>query len=146
MKNADGSISRALAAAGLLATATALLHIVGGEFTIARPLLKSSLDQEPRLVMYAVWHMASVALSLSAVALLIAAHPRYRRRAHDTVVLVGMLWIGFGLCFLSVALAEGATNQLFGELQQWTLLLPVGLLAMWGSSSPAPPVTSGWPE
>lgn len=119
--------------AGILSAFTALLHIVGGGITIARPLLSSSLGDEPRLVSYAVWHMASITMSLSAIALLRGARARFQQQARYTVMFIGLLWTGFGLSFLGVAVAEGHTDLLLSDLSQWTLLLPVGLLALWGA-------------
>lgn len=124
--------NRVLQLAAAIAAFSALLHIFMGGAEIAAPLLAAPLDSEVKLVSYAVWHMASVALSLSAIALFIGSLPKYAQDARLLVLFVSALWSGFGLCFLAVAATQDGEN-LFLTLAQWTLLLPVGLLGFWAS-------------
>ncbi len=124
--------NRILLGAGTAAALTALIHIVGGGIDVARPLVESPLAEEPRLVMFAVWHMASVALTLSATALLFAALRRHRQPAHYLAIFVGVMWLGFGLCFVSVGLTQPG-GDLFKVLPQWILLIPTGVMALWGA-------------
>lgn len=50
--------------AGLLALATTLIHIIAGGEDIASLLLATPMEEEAKLVLYAVWHMASVTLGV----------------------------------------------------------------------------------
>ncbi len=124
--------NRILLAAGTAAAFTALLHIVGGGVSIARPLVNSPLADEPRLVMFAVWHMTSVAITLSAIALFFGALPRHRQPTRYLTVFIGVMWVGFGLCFFGVGLTQPG-GDLFRVLNQWILLVPTGVLALWGA-------------
>lgn len=128
----DTTKNRFLLAGGAAAALTAVVHIVGGGIDIARPLMDSSLADEPRLVMVAVWHMASVTMSLSAIALFLGALPRFRQSLHHLTVFIGLLWVGFGLCFIGVGLTE-PEGDLLTMLNQWMLLVPTGALALWGA-------------
>ncbi|GBE24778.1 hypothetical protein BMS3Bbin02_01053 [bacterium BMS3Bbin02] len=119
-----------LSAAGLAAF-TALLHIFGGGASVAAPLVESALAEEPRLVAFAVWQMASVSMASSAVALYVAAVPSHASRSRYMVQFVSVLWIGFGISFLGVAATQEG-DGLFFKLPQWILLLPVGILGLWG--------------
>ncbi len=65
-------INKLVLSASILATATTAIHVVAGGADVATPLLASQLGEEPRLTLYAVWHMATVALGISALAFLSA--------------------------------------------------------------------------
>lgn len=125
-------MNRPLLTASAVAAFTTVIHIIAGGASIASPLGNSSLAAEPRLVMLAVWHMASVTLALSAVALFLSALPRFHQQGHYLTVFIGLLWVGFGLCFIAVGLTS-TEGDLLGNLAQWTLLVPTGLLALWGA-------------
>lgn len=129
------SLNRWLLGAGAIAGFSALLHILSGGSEVAGPLVDSSLAEMPRLVLYAVWHMASIALVLSTGALVLGSLPRHRQPARYLVIFIGMLWVGFGLCFVAVALTRRGDNLFFSVLPQWTLLIPTGVLALLGANS-----------
>lgn len=85
---------------------------------------------EPKLTLYAVWHMASVVLAISVPALIVGSLPRHARPARYLVLFVSALWCAFGLVFLGLAAIQPESAWLF-KLPQWILLLPVGLLGLW---------------
>jgi hypothetical protein len=92
---------------------------------------------EPKLTMYAVWHMVTVALAVSAVALFMGSLPRYGAASRYLVLFISLLWLGFGIVVLVIALIQQERSWLL-KLPQWILLLPVGIFGMWGSiSAPA---------
>lgn len=126
-------MNRTLVLASLIAMVTAGIHVFMGGASVVEPLLASTLADRPKLILYAVWHMASLALALSALALFVASLPRQADAMRSLVRFVSLLWCSFGLAFLAVAAtAPGAGWSL--QLPQWALLLPVGLLGWWGSS------------
>ena len=127
-------MNRSLVIAALLAALTAAIHIFAGGADVAAPLLASSIAGEPKLTLYAVWHMASVALAMSAVAMFVGSFPRHAHAARYLVFFVSALWCAFGLVFLSVIAVQPESGWLF-KLPQWVLLLPVGLLGLWGGSN-----------
>lgn len=126
-------MNRILIIAALIATFTTVVHIFAGGADVATPLLASTLAAEPKLTLYAVWHMASVALALSAVALLIGSLPKYAEAARYLVLFISVLWCAFGVVFLVVVIIQPESGWLF-KLPQWMLLLPVGLLGLWGGT------------
>jgi hypothetical protein len=114
---------------GILAAITALVHILVGGKQIAGPLLHSQLDSIVKLTMYACWHLVSVSLVLSSATLLACGIGLFTSR--ELVAFVSISWILFGLVFLFVTLAVAKPTGFF-RLPQWTLLIPVGLLGLWG--------------
>jgi hypothetical protein len=115
--------------AGLLASATALVHIFLGGKDVARPLLRSSVDEVVKLTLYACWHLVSVALVLSSLVLLVNGFGFYL--SAGMVAFVSALWIIFGGVFLVVTLCVAQPRGIF-RFPQWALLVPVGLLGLWG--------------
>jgi hypothetical protein len=118
-----------LVISGLLAATTAAVHIAVGGKQIARPLLDSQLDGIVKFTMYACWHLVSVSLALSSATLLASGTGLLTSR--ELVAFVSVSWLLFGLVFLVVTLAVAKPSGLF-RFPQWTLLIPVGLLGLWG--------------
>lgn len=127
-------MNRLLVIAAVLAAFAAAVHILAGGPDVATPLLASSMAGEPKLTLYAVWHMGSVVLAMSVPALFIGSFPRHEHAARYLVLFVSALWCVFGLVFLCVAAIQPESGWHF-KLPQWILLLPVGLLGLWGGSN-----------
>ena len=53
-------------ASGLCA-ATLLLHLAGGGKSIARPVLDSNLDPEPKFASYYCWHIVSMIIAFMGI-------------------------------------------------------------------------------
>jgi hypothetical protein len=126
-------MNKPLLIASLLTAFIAAVHIFAGGADIAAPLLASSLADEPRLTLYAVWHLVTVTLVLSAIALYVSAQPRYAVATHYLALFISVLWLCFGAVFLLIASTQPG-EDLFLKMPQWILFLPVGLLGLWGSS------------
>lgn len=126
------SMNKPLLIAALLAAFTAAVHLFMGGADVAVPLLASSLAEEPRLALYAVWHLVSVTLVLSAVALYVSALPRHAVASRYLVLFISTLWLCFSVVFLIVAFTQPGEG-LFFKIPQWILLFPVGLLGLWGA-------------
>ena len=118
-------------AAGVLAAFTAALHTVGGTAEIKAPLLHSALDRGLVLLLYACWHMVSVTLALSAAAYFYAARTKVVTAGAAVATVVSFMWVSFGAVFIVVDLVYGGPRMLL-TLPQWSLLLPVGALGLWG--------------
>ena len=119
-----------LLTASVIAMATTLLHAIVGGKEIASPLLRSEIPEEVKLTMYACWHMVTAALGLTSVALLLIATAVFK--SSGLAQFLGVLWTLFALVFLFVTLVLASPRGLF-RFPQWTLLLPVGILAIAGS-------------
>ncbi|GAB2745864.1 hypothetical protein [Streptomyces bullii] len=119
-----------LSAAGVLATATALIHITAGGRDVVRPLLASGLDAEPLRTLHAVWHFVSADLLFSGAALIaLAADPT----PHTPLVLfIAAHFLTYAAVFLVITLRAGWSRPLL-RLPQWLLLLPVAVLAGTGA-------------
>lgn len=117
--------------ASLIAAFTTAVHVFLGGADVASPLLESTLAAEPRITLFVVWHMASLTLGLSAVALFIGSLPRHAQPARYLVLFISVLWLGFAAAFVIVALSQSGNEWLF-KLPQWILLAPVGMLGLWG--------------
>ncbi|MCP9944026.1 hypothetical protein LUX12_03255 [Streptomyces somaliensis] len=119
-----------LFAAGLLAAATAVVHVVAGGRSVVRPLLGSSLPAEPRRTLHAVWHLVTADLSLSSVVLLALAWAS--EPSTPLVLFIAAQYAAYAVVFLVVALTADWPRPLL-RLPQWMLLLPVGVLAFLGT-------------
>jgi len=128
-------LNRLLALTATLAAFTTVLHIFGGGASVAKPIAESSLADEPRLLALAVWHMVSITLGLSALALGFGSIPRHREPSRYLVLFISVLWIGFGLAVVGVILTESG-DDLFQTLPQPVLLIPVGVLGIWATLRP----------
>jgi hypothetical protein len=115
--------------AGILAGMTALIHVIAGGKDVARPLLASAFDEVVKLTLYACWHLVSVALFLSSIALLGNGAGFYD--SPEMVAFVSIMWLMFGAVFLVVTLGIAKPRGLL-RFPQWAVLVPVGLLGLWG--------------
>jgi hypothetical protein len=126
-------VNKPLFIAALMTAFIAAVHLFAGGADVAAPLLASALAEEPRLTLYAVWHLVTVTLVLSAVALYISALPRHAAAARYLALFISVLWLCFGAVFFVVACTQPGEG-LFFKMPQWILFLPVGLLGLWGAS------------
>ncbi len=123
-------MNRPLLVATLIATFTAILHAFGGTPEIEGPLLQSNMPQEVGLMLLACWHMVTAALTLTAISLGLALrNPNPTSLAK--VTLISYLWLSFGGVFILIDLLYAGPHMLL-QLPQWVLLLPVGILGLWG--------------
>ena len=131
-------MNKLLLLASVLAAFVTSVHVVAGGRDVAIPLLASGLGDEPRLTLYAVWHMVSALLGISAVVLARATLPKHQVAMASAVRLVALLWLASGFVFLAVAATQPGEG-LFLKLPQWILLLPVGMLAWLGANNSSKP-------
>ncbi|MET9536122.1 hypothetical protein ABZY16_01160 [Streptomyces sp. NPDC006553] len=122
-----------LLAAGITALGVAAVHIVGGRRDVVRPLLSSELSDEPKRVLHAVWHMVSVDLVLSGLALLYLSLADGTPGTGLVAWFVAAHFIAYAAAFLVVTLSVGWPGPLL-RLPQWILLLPVAVLAAAGAT------------
>jgi len=134
-------MNRTLLFTAILAAFTAAVHIFVGTPEIQKPLLQSALPQEVSLLLYTCWHLVSVTLSLSAAAFFVSARANLAGSSRNMVKFVSYMWLCFGFVFVAVALIHSGVLMLL-KLPQWILLLPVGVLGLWGCSNQALHLTS----
>ncbi|MFB7611285.1 hypothetical protein [Streptomyces gardneri] len=122
-----------LLAAGITALGVAVVHIVGGRRDVVRPLLACGLADEPKRVLHAVWHMVSVDLVLSGLALLYLSLTDGTPGTGLVAWFVAAHFIAYAAAFLVVTLSVDWPRPLL-RLPQWILLLPVAALAAAGAA------------
>ncbi|MEU0990309.1 hypothetical protein [Streptomyces sp. NPDC005953] len=121
-----------LLAAGITSLGVAGVHTVGGHRDVVRPLLSCELADEPRRVLHAVWHMVSLDLVLSGLALLYLSLTDGTPGASLVAWFVAVHFVGYAAAFLVITLSVGWPRPLL-RLPQWILLLPVAALAAVGA-------------
>jgi len=114
---------------GILGLITSAAHIVAGGKDVARPLLASTLNDDVKLTTYACWHLVSVSLVASSLALIIEGLGLIK--SPSMVIFISALWLIYGIVFLVVTLGVAKPPGIV-RFPQWTLLLPVGLLGLLG--------------
>ncbi|MFZ3492479.1 hypothetical protein ACODT5_04420 [Streptomyces sp. 5.8] len=120
-------------AAGITAVGVAAVHVIAGRRDVVRPLLSSGLADEPKRVLHAVWHMVSIDLGLSGLALL---YLSLRDGTPGTGLLawfVAAHFVAYAAAFLVITLSVGWPRPLL-RLPQWILLLPVAVLTAAGAA------------
>ncbi|MET9974634.1 hypothetical protein ACFYOI_22990 [Streptomyces microflavus] len=122
-----------LLAAGITALGVAAVHIVAGHRDVVRPLLSCGLGDEPKRVLHAVWHMVSIDLALSGLALLHLSLTDSTSGTGLVAWFVAAHFIAYAAAFLIVTLSVGWPRPLL-RLPQWILLLPVAALAAEGAA------------
>jgi hypothetical protein len=118
-------------ASGLLCLGTALLHTVAGHFNPVLPFLRAELEATVKATLHACWHMVTVTLFLSALALLgLGVSPGLPGASLLATFLAG-LYLLYGPVFLVIGARRFGGRGLLC-LPQWLLLVPVGVLAALG--------------
>ena len=106
--------------AGLINLIASIMHIVIGYYDPLEPLKTSSMNPESISTLFAVWYMVTLVMFGSSFVLLYAGWKPNRLKSFDLVYFMSILYILFALIFF------------FFSLPQWVLLLPIGLLALYG--------------
>ncbi len=120
-------------AAGITAVGVAAVHVIGGRRDVVRPLLSSGVADEPKRVLHAVWHMVSVDLALSGLALLYLSQKDGTPGTGLLAWFVAAHFVAYAAAFLVITLSVGWPRPLL-RLPQWILLLPVAVLAAAGAA------------
>ncbi|WP_087017212.1 hypothetical protein [Thaumasiovibrio subtropicus] len=114
--------------AALVCGFTAFLHLIAGHYEPIKPFMASDTPAMRKGTLYACWHMVTVVLFGSAIALLSAA---LGQGSALLVLFISVLFLLFGLLFLLIAIGFSPKRNPF-FLPQWTLLLPIGGLGLLG--------------
>ena len=116
---------------GLLALFATLVHVFTGQIDPVRPFLKSKLDDIPKATLLACWHLVSVTLFVSSLMLLYVGWYGIDS-LYFLIQSLGFLYILYASVFVAVGLYFFG-SKVFVKLPQWILLLPIGLLAIYGA-------------
>ncbi|MFS4418597.1 hypothetical protein [Maribacter sp. 2307ULW6-5] len=113
--------------AGIINILTAIIHTAIGQYTLAVPLLHSNMADLEKSQMLGVWHMATVVLFASSIIVLGSSINKFKV-SQDLLAFIGWSYLFYGFSFLLISLLKWQLAL------QWTLLLPIGLLVLFGNS------------
>jgi len=116
-------------AAGVLNLITALIHTILGHFDLILPFADLEFATPQKGILHACWHMVTVMLFFSSIILLYIGIRPQKYASSQISILLGVLYVAFSLVFIVMSIAYG----LF--LPQWVLLLPIGILAIYGAKT-----------
>lgn len=115
-----------LTAAAMLAAITTIIHLVLGGRDVVRPLMASTLPEEPKLTLYLCWHVVTIVLAGLTVCFLL---PALGTGSHD------LAWVATTGALL-LTLWNGALIALFRlsllGYPQWALFGPMAALGFLG--------------
>ncbi|WP_406079616.1 hypothetical protein OG468_40175 [Streptomyces zaomyceticus] len=120
-------------AGGITAVGVAAVHIAAGRRDVVLPLLSCGLADEPKRVLHAVWHMVSIDLVLSGLALFWLSLADGTPGRGLVAWFVAAHFVAYAAAFLAVTLSAGWPRPLL-RLPQWILLLPVAALTAAGAA------------
>jgi len=103
-------------------------HLVVGLPWYLKPVLKSDAGIIPKTVMYAVFHYMTVIMVMSSASLVAFAH-KLLAISPDIVRFIGIAYILFGLTQIVIVVTSNGFKGLI-KMFQWTMFLPVGILAL----------------
>ncbi len=111
---------------------SAFIHLISGQSGIIKPFLQCDLDAMPKAVLHVCWHMVTVVLFASAIALLYFGVNPISMGSNAIALFIGGQFVAYAILFLVFAFIGNWSKKLF-RLPQWTLLLPIGVLSIIGS-------------
>lgn len=111
---------------GVINLITAIIHLVGGQIDNVNPLLLSNLTIQEKAEWVSVWHMVSIILFVTSYILIKSGMDADKVGDTRLIRLIGNLYLLFCLPFVISSIIMGAYAL------QWILLLPIGLLAIYG--------------
>jgi len=111
---------------GIINLFTAFLHFIGGQMTLINPLNNSNLELQVKTELLGVWHMGTIILFLTSFLLLYFGFKQGKNLPKELIKFIGYIYILFSVAFIVVSIIN------FQLAPQWTLLLPIGVLALVG--------------
>lgn len=114
-----------LLSAGIVCLASALLHTVGGQFTLVNPMLQSDLNVQAQTEWLGAWHLITILLWVFGY-LLFTNGRRFRKDQLSVIHLIGWLCLLFGFSFIGASLYQQV------HAPQYILFLPIALLTFMG--------------
>ncbi|MCP4706684.1 MAG: hypothetical protein GY865_18955 [candidate division Zixibacteria bacterium] len=120
---------------GAIAVISTFIHLFMGQAGVIKPFLKCDLDAIPMAVLHVCWHIVSVILFVSAIMLLYLGANPISVGSKIVALFIGGQFVAYAILFLTFSFLGNWSNKLF-VLPQWTLLLPIGVLAIIGCLAP----------
>ena len=116
--------------AGFLGCCTVLVHVFAGHADTLNPLFKSNLPSIPKITVLACWHMGTVTLLGTSLALIYIGWHAYEG-LYLLAYIIGIYYVLFALVFVVVGWYHFGTATLI-NMPHWAFLLPVGGIGIYG--------------
>ncbi len=114
--------------AGVLNLLTAFLHLFGGQIDLVNPLLDSALEVQKKSEWLGAWHMVTILLFFTSYLIIKGGFSKSNNSDPRLLRTVGIFYILTGIPFI-------ATSIYFSVFApQWVLLMPIGILLLFGSN------------
>ena len=113
--------------AGIINVIATIMHLIMGYLDPLLPLTQTGLNDVSMATLFAVWTMATLVMLVSSFNLVYIGIYPHKAGAKELALLWGGLYVAFALVFVIVNVSYA-----FFSLPQWVLLLPIGLLALYG--------------
>ena len=105
----------------------AFIHTIGGQLSLVNPLQDSYLLDQTKAEWLGVWHIVTILLFLTSYLLVKNGLGKTQQKQPEIINFIGVLYISFSVPFI----ITGIMYKLLAP--QWILLLPIGLLAYFGT-------------
>ena len=109
-----------------ISTLTLVAHVNGGGQSIAKPVLESDLEAEPKYASYYCWHMVTIVIAFMACAFLLSA---LSIASLDLAIAATMLALLFAIWSIALTIWK---KQKIMTLPQWILFLPIAITGFLG--------------
>ena len=115
--------------AGIINFIAALIHTILGHFMVILPFVGLECAVPVKAILHACWHMVTVTLFFSSMIFLYAGIKPQKFKSTQISILLGVPYIGFAIAFIVISFVHGVF------LPHWILLLPIGILAIYGGKT-----------
>jgi len=112
--------------AAIINLITAIMHLIGGQIDLVKPLNNSNLDVQQKAEWIGVWHIVTVLLFFTFYLILRAGFSQVKKSDVRLLKPIGFLYLITGIPFI-------VSSIYFSVLApQWILLTPIGILLIVG--------------
>jgi hypothetical protein len=122
-------LNKKLISAGILNLITALIHTILGHYTLILPFVGIEFETPLKAILHSCWHMVTFTLFFSSLVFLYIGIKPKKINTKQVSYILGIPYIAFALIFIVLSFAY----NIF--LFQWVLLLPIGLLSIYGGKT-----------
>ncbi|MFD0798241.1 hypothetical protein ACFQZJ_12285 [Maribacter chungangensis] len=122
--------NRYIKIAGTLNLLTAFLHLIAGQIDLVNPLLGSSLTLQQKGELTGAWHIVTILLFYTAFIVLQSGFRNRGDQNFQKLKSLAIFYILSGIPFIGISVWFG----IFAP--QWILLMPIGVLLLFGLRKP----------
>jgi len=115
--------------ATILLFIAAIIHCIGGELTDINSLMNSSIAQNLKIEIRAVWYLVAIDFFVSGIYLVFIIQKGIMNKNILLINFIGFRMLLYGITFLILILY--INSELLFSIPQWILLLIIGILLEW---------------